>query len=306
MIDKETALARLAALPGFAPESIRGARLTRLAGLANQVFKVELESGLFCLRVPGEGTETIIDRRAEEQNARAAAAAGITPEIIHFAEGGTMLTRFVDGALATPAHILQSAGTLERVATVLRSLHERTPDFAGTFRVFEIMERYVALLEDRGVALPGESRATLARAEAVRAALAASPVALRPCHCDPTGRNVIDTGGRVWLVDWEYSAMNEPAWDLAYFSIESGLGGEADNALLAAYFGRPAELPEAARVAVMKAACELLAALWALIQHADGNRRLDFRRYADRSFAQSAARMATPAFTRQLDVLNRG
>jgi thiamine kinase-like enzyme len=306
MIDDEAARMKLSALPNLTAEVARHARLTRLPGLTNHVFKVELESGVFCLRIPGEATEAIIDRRAEEKNARAAATAGITPEIIHFAEDGTMLTRFVDGALATPDHILRSTSALERVASALRELHERTADFASGFRVFKIMESYVAVLEDGGAAFPVGGRDALERAEAVRAALAAHPVALRPCHCDPTGRNLIDTGARVWLVDWEYSAMNEPAWDLATFSIESGLGDQTDRALLSAYFGRPPDPSETARVAVMKVPCELMAALWAMIQSANGNRKYDFRRYAERSFAQAVARMAAPGFARQLGLVGRG
>ncbi|MGH6925467.1 MAG: phosphotransferase [Propylenella sp.] len=303
MNGEKTARRRLAALPGFTASGAEQARLTRLEGLTNSVFKVETDGEALCLRIPGHGTEAIVDRRREEVNARAAAAIGVTPEIVHFGEDGVMLTRFVAGAPLTPERLSENPGALERAATALRTLHQSAASFAGVFKAFETIDAYVALLGERGAALPARHRKALAFAGPARSALGTHPAKLRPCHCDPTGRNLIDTGERVWLVDWEYAAMNDPAWDLAYFSLLSGLDETADGALLTAYFGRRPRAAERARVAVTKAACELLAATWALVQEAQGNRVADFRGYAERVFAQAAERMAAPAFAKNLQAL---
>ena len=139
----------------------------------------------------------------------------------------------------------------------------------------------------------------------MREALAADPPAPKPCHCDPTGRNLIDTGERVWLIDWEYSGMNDPAWDLAYCSVLAGLPPEADTALLAAYFGQPPTPSEAARVAVMKAPVELMSALWALVQESAGNRIADFSAYAETTFGLAAKRMRAPDFASEIAALRR-
>ncbi len=77
-----------------------------------------------CLRIPGDGSAAFVDRRAEEINARAAAAAGVAPEVIYFGADGTMLTRFVEGAPLTPEHLKASPGALQRTAAALRTLHE--------------------------------------------------------------------------------------------------------------------------------------------------------------------------------------
>ena len=100
-------------------------------------------------------------------------------------------------------------------------------------------------------------QAAIREMQAIRSALATHPVAPRPCHCDPTGRNLLDTGEKVWLVDWEYSGMNDPMWDLAYFSIESLLDEAGDRALLTAYFGHVAGGRMAARMAMLKPVCEV-------------------------------------------------
>jgi thiamine kinase-like enzyme len=297
---------RLFRLPGFTPETARAARLTPLAGLTNRVFLVETGDRSFCLRIPAPGTEAIIDRRAEQVNARLAAAAGVAPEVVYFGEDGVMLTGFVPGDVLTPVRLRRSPGALQRAAAALRALHERTADFAGTYRVFDTMQSYLALLDERGAELSAGDRRLLAEATALRDALAAHPVRLRPCHCDPTGRNLIDTGERVWLIDWEYAAMNDPMWDLAYFSVESDLEEAADRDLLTAYLQRPPSVVEIARLEAVKAVCDLLAGLWALVQQAQGNRVADSTAYAKRLFQRAAARMAEPDFAGKLETLSRG
>ena len=107
------------------------------------------------------------------------------------------------------------------------------------------------------------------------------PPAARPCHCDPTGRNMLDDGEAGWLVDWEYSGMNDPMWDLAYFSIESAFDPGGERSLLAAYFGRRPACQRGRRGwLLLKPVAQVLAALWALIQIAKGKTGGDFSGYA--------------------------
>ncbi len=299
--EADEARQKLAAIPGFSEKAAR-ARLTRLPGLTNRVYRVDLPERSFALRIPGEGTAAIIDRHREETNARAAAEAGVAPDVIHFGTDGVMLTRFVEGEPVTPTQITRP-GTLERVGESLRRLHDAEIVFAGRFDPFGTIDRYCRVLTARGVALSAGQRAILDQAGAVRAALDAEMPPLRSCHCDTTGRNLIDTGKRIWLVDWEYSGMNDPAWDLAYCSVQAALSPDSDDALLSSYFGLAPRKPEAARVAVMKAPVELMSALWALIQESSGNTVADFGTYAERTFVTAAERMRSAAFAAQIAAL---
>jgi thiamine kinase-like enzyme len=257
-----------------------------------------------CLRIPGDVAAAKIDRRAEEVNARLAAKAGVAPEVLYFGEDGVMLTRFVEGGLPLrPERIRASEGALQRGAIALRRLHESGVVFAGTFRPFETVEAYTAALERLGHTLPDPELNTIEAARIVRVVLEATPVAPKPCHCDPTGRNLLDTGERVWLVDWEYSGMNDPMWDLAYFSIESELDEAGDRALLAAYFASGPHEAEAVRMALLKPVAEVMAALWALLQAAEGKTSGDFSGYAQKAFQRAAGRMAARDFSRRIDAL---
>ena len=76
--DVADARVALAAIPKFKEEA-GSAIFERLGGLTNRVFKVSTGSGNYCLRLPGAGTETYINRGVEKANAEAAAAAGVSP-----------------------------------------------------------------------------------------------------------------------------------------------------------------------------------------------------------------------------------
>jgi thiamine kinase-like enzyme len=257
-----------------------------------------------CLRIPGSGAAAAVDRQAEAVNARAAAKAGVAPKVLYFGEDGVMLTRFIEDAVPLrPERILASEGALQRGAKALRNLHESSAAFAGTFLAFAKIEEYTAALQSLGMPPSETEKPAIGAMGRIQTALAAQSDSTKPCHCDPTGRNLLDTGERVWLVDWEYSGMNDPMWDLAYFSIESLLDEAGDQALLAAYFGREPDRREAARLAIWKPVCEVQAALWALIQVAEGNDRGDFSGYAKATFARAAERTASVEFRERLNLL---
>ena len=70
------ARARLRAIGLFEAKAIDAAPLTRLGGLTNRNWRVEIAGDRLVLRIPGEGTSAYIDRRAEKHNAEVAARAG--------------------------------------------------------------------------------------------------------------------------------------------------------------------------------------------------------------------------------------
>ena len=296
----------LAAIPGVTRDTALSARLTRLQGLTNRVYKVETAGERLCLRIPGPGTAALIDRSAEAANARAAAATGIAPEILHFGADGVMLTRFIDDAVTvSPQRFRDVPGAVERAASALRHLHDEAKHFTRSFEVFAVIRCYVDLLNRRGIEPPPNARMLLKRAGEIEPALATRPAPPKPCHCDPTGGNLLDTGAKIWLVDWEYSAMNDPMWDLAYLALEGGFDEERDRALLTAYFGRAPAPPEAGRMALYKPVADLLSGLWALIQHTDGNPAADFLADAQARFERGARFAGSPVFARQLETWGR-
>ncbi|MBM2853237.1 MAG: phosphotransferase [Steroidobacteraceae bacterium] len=299
--DRAAARAAIATVPALSRLDAAALDIVRLGGLTNQVFSVRAGAEAYCLRVPGKGTDAYIDRRVEAVNARAAAAAGVGPEVLYFGDHGIMVTRFLAGCVTmTPETLRTTPGAPVRAARAFRQLHLSGRVFAFRFELFAMIDGYLAHLETLGASLPEDYHETVASARIVREALAARPLPLAPCHCDPLCENLLDDGRRMWLVDWEYSGMNDPMWDLGDLSVEAGFGPEHDRAMLEAYFDGPARPADLGRMVIYKAMCDLLWTLWGLIQHANRNPADDFWSYAVKRFARCRGLMATPAFAAHL------
>ncbi|HRO10851.1 choline/ethanolamine kinase family protein [Amaricoccus sp.] len=294
--------AAMALIPGRGPVGT----VERLGGLTNRVYRVEAGGETVVLRIPGEGTEAYIDRAVEAANARAAAAAGVSPEVLHVDPGrGLMLTRLVEGRTMTPA-LFREPGAPARAAAAFARLHRSGVRFEFRFDLFAMIEEYLRVLAPMRVTLPEGYHAAVAEAEAVRAALDARPAALAPCHCDPLCENFLDTGERMWIVDWEYSGMNDPLWDLGDLAVEGEFGAAQEEEMLAAYFGRAPTAAERGRVVAYKAMCDLLWTLWGLIQHGNGNPADDFWAYATNRFERCRRLMASEGFAGHLAAVRTG
>ncbi|PWW02111.1 thiamine kinase-like enzyme [Hoeflea marina] len=292
------ALATIAALDGHIGP------VERLGGLTNLVFRV----GDYCLRLPGKGTEEYINRAHEAVAAREAAGAGVSPEVVHVdAATGIMVTCFIEGARTmSPRAFRDDPGSVRRAGEAFRQLHGSGAQFPSTFDLFAMIDDYLSILSKKDVALPHGYHDAVALAENVRAALAARSLPSVTCHCDPLCENFLDTGERIWIVDWEYSGMNDPMWDLGDLSVEGEFDADQDEALLDAYFGGVPAPADRGRMVIYKAMCDLLWTLWGLIQLANGNPADDFRAYAERRFARCRKLMASVEFATSLEAVRRG
>lgn len=271
----------------------------RLGGLTNRVYRF----GDFCLRFPGDGTEEYIDRKNEAAAAKAAAEAGVAPKVIHAdAETGIMVTRFIEGAATmTPGAFRDRDGSPARAGEAFAKLHNSGAVFPFTFELFAMIDSYLEVLSGKDVALPEGYHDVVAEAGEIRTILQSRPLPSVACHCDPLCENFLDTGDRMWIVDWEYSGMNDPMWDLGDLSVEGEFDEAQDMEMLRAYFGGDPSPADHGRMVIYKAMCDLLWTLWGLIQLANDNPAEDFRAYADTRFARCKALMATPEFKRHLD-----
>ncbi|MCO5154532.1 MULTISPECIES: choline kinase family protein [unclassified Shinella] len=301
MSDERQALDAIAKIPLLAGYD---GPVERLGGLTNLVFRVRD----WCLRVPGRGTEEYIDRGNEAAAAREAARVGVGPEVFHAdPASGLMVTRFIPGATTmTPEGFKAVAGAPARAGEAFRRLHDSGAVFPARFELFAMIDDYLAVLATKDVALPEGYHEGLREAEAVRAALAAHPLPVVACHCDPLCENFLDTGDRMWIVDWEYSGMNDPMWDLGDLSVEAEFDRAQEEAMIRAYFGGEPKPAERGRIVIYKAMCDLLWTLWGLIQLANGNPAADFRAYADGRFARCRALMADPVFAASVAAVSKG
>jgi thiamine kinase-like enzyme len=282
------------------------ASTSRLAGLTNVNHLVESGDSRCVLRIPGEGTSEYINRVDEEVAARSAAVAGVNAEVVYFdPTDGLMVTRFIDGATTMNAERFRDLAAVGRAGKAFHRLHSNAAPFATDFKLFPMIDEYKALLASKGATLPDGYETVQRRAEVVRAALEDAPVSLVPCHCDPLCENFLDTGERMFIIDYEYAGNNDPMWDLGDLSVEGGFAPNQDEALLRAYFDGEPPPSQRGRMIAYKALCDLLWTLWGVIQHVNGNPADDFWAYAVGRFERCKALMSTPGFDAEVAAISR-
>ena len=110
-------------------------------------------------------------------------------------------------------------------------------------------------------------------AEQVARVLALAPEPLVPCHNDLLAANVLDDGSDLRIIDYEYSGMNEPSFELGNAVAEARLGTDALAELCTAYYGRH-DGALVARAELWGWMARYGWTLWGMIQ--DGTSRIEF------------------------------
>lgn len=298
----EKAYKMLTRVPLFAGARRKAVEIEPLGSLTNMSYKIVFNETAYALRLPGHDTWEYIDRAAEERNSKIAAAAHIGADVLYVDAGsGMMVTRFVEGETMDAAWLAQDTEALARVTRTLRGVHDLGRNFRFRFNVFGMLERYRDLLYKLRQPLPVGYGEVERGAEAARRALEASPFPLVPCHNDPWPNNFIDAGERIYLIDWEFSGMNDPLWDLADLSVECGLGPEQDRTMMEAYWRGDATEGLYSRLELYKAMSDLMWSLWSRIQYANDNPLDDFLADAQERFGRCEERIHGPDFERHLD-----
>ncbi len=261
-------------------------------GLTNHNFRVRTASHDVVVRLSSTTTDLLsVDRDHEWLNSRAAATAGVGAPVVEYLPGqGVLVVDFLPGITYTADDV---EANLPRLAAALRRLHGGPP-FASRFDMFGVQRRYAEVVAARRMPLPAgydDLAPTVARVEQ---ALRLRPEPLVPCHNDLLAANILDDGGDLRIIDYEYSGMNEPSFELGNLACESHLDREALSQLIASYSARATEATGALEALVARAELWGLVGryawtLWGVIQHTVSDVDHDFWAFAMERFEPAAA-----------------
>lgn len=232
-----------------------------------------------CLERPLLG----IDRRNEIVCQRAAAGAGIAPEVVYH-DNGILVSQHVPGQTLTAADVREPA-LLSRLAALLRQLHGSWDALTGEmlyFSAFQAVRTYARTARRLNAHLPADLDLLLEDARWLARLL--GPFVPVLCHNDLLPGNIIAEPERVWLVDWEYAGIGHPLFDLANLSANCGFSEEHDERLLVAYRGALVKR-DLRDLRLLKPMSFLREALWSVIQTVSSEIAFDYVQYADTNFA---------------------
>jgi len=268
MSEPGEAVARAALGRVLGADVVRRATLSALeGGMKRRSYLVSAGGHQWALRLPAPGADALLDLPTEAAVTRAAAAAGLAPEVVAVdAAAGILLTEYRAAARAWSAADAREPRNIERAAALLRELHAlevRAPAFAAE----KIARGYVSELS-AGVYV-GRTRFDAHEQAWVDELLESArhydatypPTAL--CHNDLVAANVLDDG-RLVLVDFEYAVRGAPVLDLASLAAMNDYGAHERRDLLAAYRGADGSVgiaePELERIVRL---VRLIAFFWA-------------------------------------------
>jgi thiamine kinase-like enzyme len=240
-----------------------------------------------------------IDRDAESVNTAVAAEGGVGPRVVEYRPDlGMLVIEFLPG-VALENSSFADPGVLTRSAKACRRLHGGGR-FTGDFDMFARQAGYLAIVKERGFALPSTYVEHAESWDSVRRALAADPRPTVPCNNDLLAANFIDSGEVVWLIDYEYSGNNDACFELGNTSTECDFTPEQTEAYTEAYFGAPTKA-DLARVRLQALCSEYGWSLWGFIQAATSPMDFDFHGWGMERFDKAEAAFQGPAFRRLLD-----
>lgn len=236
-----------------------------MGGLTNHTYKATMAGGEeYVVRIPGLGTESLINRKDEMVSTTLACDLGVDAELLYFDESGAKVTRYIKDAITMSAEALFEPKHIEQVAGIFKTMHRCGVDTKVPFEVFEMAEGYEAIIREHQVAMFEDYAQMKAVVMGIKAEVDGMvPITKVPCHNDPLCENWVEGNGRMYLIDWEYAGMNDGMWDLADVSIEAGYGKEQDRFLLQAYLGHEPKAAEEKHFLANKIYVDYLWTLWA-------------------------------------------
>ncbi|NLI90458.1 MAG: phosphotransferase [Epulopiscium sp.] len=248
------------------------------AGMTNDMYLFERESGKYLLRIPGKGTEHLVNRQQEAKVYELLKGKEITEEVIYInGKNGIKVTKFLEDS-----HVcnIKDWDEVEACIKHLRQFHEMDLKIDHEFNIYKKIDEYEAKckeeinrIEDyqvvrkqimnlRGIIEHGDKRYCL-------------------CHIDPITDNFLIENGNIYLIDWEYAAMCDPLIDIAMFCIYSELNKEETDRIINIYFNGHSNQEERRKVYAYMAASAFLWVLWSEIKNISGN---NFEEYKMRQY----------------------
>lgn len=274
----------------FPEKDVTSAVITQIGGMSNKNFRVDFDGNSYVLRVPGNGSDGMVERTNEEYNAIESCKLGVNPPIRYFnASTGIKLADFIENAETLNAATIQRHDNMRKIAKIYQTIHNSHIRLKNEFNVFREIEKYDLLLKRANAEMYDGWETVQSQVMDLEGYLNTLGVDLKPCHNDALYENFIKaTDGKIYLIDWEYSGMNDPMADFAALFIEAGFEKENEDFILEKYFD--GDVPHTARLKILcyEILWDYLWAQWTVIKEAKGD---DFGTYGQDRYLRAISNL---------------
>lgn len=239
-------------------------------GMTNRSFLFEIDKKQYICRIPGEGTEKLINRVAEYQSIQAAMKLNITESIIYIdPKSGIKISEFETDARNVDIH---NEVEVRRWIGIIKQLHESKIVVPHSFSIEKMILFYEELCKDKNAILFEDHSLVRARMGELLSIIKNIDIPKTFCHIDAHVDNfLVLPNGEMKLVDWEYAGMADPVIDLAMVYIYGQYDEGQFEKILSCYFGDEGPTDEERlRIYIYIALGGFLWSLWAQYKQALG------------------------------------
>lgn len=233
-------------------------------GMTNRSFLFSCRGEKYIMRIPGEGTEQLINRTQEAAVYARLDGRGICDDIFYIdPKSGYKITRYFEGArVCDPLNETD----LRRCMEKLRSFHRLGLKVAHTFDIFGQIDFYESLWNGHP-SVYRDYEKTKEKVLSLKSYIEqhAAPHVLT--HIDAVPDNFLfvsdgSGGEQIRLIDWEYAGMQDPHVDIAMFCIYALYDRQQVDHLIDLYFENACSREDRIKIYCCIACCGLLWSNW--------------------------------------------
>lgn len=232
-------------------------------GMTNRSFLFTCKNKKYIMRIPGEGTDQLINRQQEAEVYHEIDHKNICDDIAYInPQNGYKITEFLEGARTCDP---MNEEDIRKCMKRLRDFHELGLKVAHEFDIFGQMEFYETLW-DGMPSVYKDYKKTKENVLSLKSYIDAHVEKKVLTHIDAVPDNFlfIEKNGKeeIRLIDWEYAGMQDPHVDVAMFCIYSLYNKHQVDRLIADYFTEGCDKATKIKIYCYIAACGLLWSNW--------------------------------------------
>ena len=239
----------------------------QLGGMTNQNYLVKTTNKQYIVKFFGKGTEKLINRQDEKYNLELLKDLDLDVKNYLFdIEAGIKVNEYIESALTLDSTTIKTK--FDKIAPILQTIHASGKELRGEFAPFEEIKKYESLIEEK---IPyANYEAVREEVFSLEKRLADLGVDRKSCHIDLVPENFIESPqGRLYLIDWEYSSMNDPMWDLAALFLESEFTRQEEEDFLSHYESEQTPVSRE-KIAIYKILQDAIWSLWTVYKEEQG------------------------------------
>jgi len=218
--DKQVIKPLLRKIPLLAQTPIEKISLHALPGQSNHNYLISSEIDQYVLRIPKQSTQKHIKRNNEFHNTETAYQLGLTPKILWHDETGISLRHY----LSFTQELKSDTFSGTQLASLLNKLQKSQYNFKGFLdnqKIAKQLEAYYQLCSPKQQKENANKfKETINLIKGLEENSHPDIKGFVPAHIDLIKENILidQKSAKIWLIDWEYSSMASPFWDIAMLS----------------------------------------------------------------------------------------